>query len=201
MMKIEIDGKTAREIRMQLQDLLGIFEDTIDTETESPVSEPSDPVETVTTPVASPRRGRGRPPGAKNKKTEVVEPAKVEDAKVEPAKIEQPKSQFISVPCCDEHARTIPPGHEAVYGQGCKQCDEAIAKAMKPVETPSTVDAAAVKAKMREWILAAAVTPDALTTWILSYGGPDVASINPEKYPTMIADLTAKIGTKKGPLD
>ena len=190
-MKLILEAETIEELKNQIREVANLINDGA-----APV-----PLGTET----ALKRARSR------KTSVTVAPLPVAD---------EPKSALIGVPCCDEHVKALPPGHEAVPGRGCEACDKAVAEATKPVvqeppKTPAAVaeatkpvvqeppktpaaDAGAVKAKMREWIITAAVAPDVLTSWVTSYGGTDVASIDPAKYPTMIADLAAKIAAKKG---
>ena len=172
-MKLILEAETIEELKNQIREVANLINDGA-----APV-----PLGTET----ALKRARSR------KTSVTVAPLPVAD---------EPKSALIGVPCCDEHVKALPPGHEAVPGRGCEACDKAVAEATKPVvqEPPKTpaADAGAVKAKMREWIITAAVAPDVLTSWVTSYGGTDVASIDPAKYPTMIADLAAKIAAKKG---
>lgn len=198
MIEIKITGASTEEVREQLLSLAESWENEPSVVPLSVVGvdfaeEGTEPV-TVTqvAPTPAGTRGRGRPPGAKNKKTVCTLPAEPAPAPTGPP----------SEACCDTHALVLSEGTIQLKGEGCRRCDEAIKKAAQanPVPVPAPkpgepVDLApTVKAKMREWIIAANVGPEALTAWILGYGAADLRGIDPAKHPAMIADLDAKIG-------
>lgn len=222
MIEVRITGETAEEVKTQVfglanswggvqpivlrpgEEILG----TITPEEIVSVVKSSPPTPTIAPPTpinTEPKRGRGRPPGAPNK------PKSSPPVETAPPPA-PPASAPFGTPCCDVHAALLPAGFVQVKGQGCKACDDAIKAAAKPVAPSAPVStpdptvnlAALIKVKMREWILGKTVPPDALASWILGYGGTDLASIDPAKYPAMLADLDAKIGPKpvvKDPLE